>query len=181
MGMAIGLLELKSLARGLMVADSCFKAAPVDVKIRTTCPGKSLIVISGEISAVQSAVEHGAATGGVTVIGSLVLGNLHPGVLPALAGVTGAKSRGALGIVETFSVAGAIRAADTAAKAASIELLDIRPAYGMGGKGIVILTGSVGAVQAAVDVAVIPLKDEGDLVDAVVIPAPHPELWEQLG
>lgn len=181
MGVALGLIELKSLARGLLVADSCLKAAPVTVKIRITCPGKSLIAISGEISAVQSAVAYGVTTGGVTVITSLVLGNLHPGVWPALAGVVSGETKGALGVIETFSVAGAIRAADTAAKAAQVELRDIRPAYGLGGKGIVTFTGSVGAVQAAVDAAVIPLKAEGDLADAVVIPAPHPELGAQLG
>ncbi|MGI9860370.1 BMC domain-containing protein [Moorella naiadis] len=180
MGIALGLIELKSLARGLQVADSCLKAAPVTVKIRTTCPGKSLIAVSGEISAVQSAVAHGVTSGGVTVIASLVLGNLHPGVWPALAGVVPGETKGALGVIETFSVTAAIKAADTAAKAAIIELRDIRPAYGLGGKGVVILTGSVGAVQAAVDAATLPLKEEGELVDAVVIPSPHPEVWEQL-
>ncbi|CEP66533.1 Polyhedral organelle shell protein PduT [Moorella glycerini] len=181
MGIAVGLIELKSLARGLMVADSCLKAAPVDLKIRTTCPGKSLIILTGEISAVTSAVEHGVATGGVTVVNSLILGNLHPGVLPALSGVATATPKSAMGVLETFSVTAAIKAADTAAKAAIVELLDIRPAYGLGGKGVVILTGSVGAVQAAVNAATPPLKEEGELVDAVVIPSPHPELWEQLG
>ncbi|APC09189.1 BMC domain-containing protein [Neomoorella thermoacetica] len=181
MGIAIGLIELKSLARGLMVADSCLKAAPVTVKIRTTCPGKSLIILSGEISAVNGAVEHGVTTGGITVVSSLILGNLHPGVLPALAGVVAVTSKGALGVLETFSVTAAIKAADTAAKAAVVELLDIRPAYGLGGKGVVILTGSVGAVQAAVNAATLPLKEEGELVDAVVIPSPHPEVWNQLG
>ncbi|WP_338825546.1 hypothetical protein MHOCP_11230 [Moorella humiferrea] len=180
MGVAIGLIEVKSLARGLMVADSCLKAAPVEVKIRTTCPGKSMIIITGEIGAVNSAVEHGVTAGGITVIGSLVLGNLHPDVLPALAGMAAVPAKGALGVLETFSVTAAIRAADTAAKAAVVELLDIRPAYGLGGKGVVIISGGVGAVQAAVNAAAQPLKAEGELVDAVVIPSPHPEVWEQL-
>ncbi|QGP93254.1 BMC domain protein [Neomoorella glycerini] len=180
MGIAIGLIELKSLARGVMVADGCLKAAPVSVKIRTTCPGKSLIILSGEISAVNSAVEYGLNNGGITVISSLVLGNIHLGVLPALVGIAEVTTKGALGVIETFSVTAAIKAADTAAKAAVVELLDIRPAYGLGGKGVVILTGGVGAVKAAVNAATLPLKEEGELVDAVVIPSPHPELWDQL-
>ncbi|MBE3581989.1 MAG: BMC domain-containing protein [Thermoanaerobacteraceae bacterium] len=180
MGVAIGLIEVKSIARGLMVADGCLKAAPVEVKIRTTCPGKSLIVISGEIGAVASAVEHGVKIGGVTVVDSLILGNLHPDVLTALAGAAPGVAAGALGVLETFSVTAAIRAADTAAKAAVVQLLDIRPAFGLGGKGVVLIGGGVAAVQAAVEAASRPLKEEGELVDAVVIPAPHPGVWEQL-
>ncbi|HBT46841.1 MAG TPA: propanediol utilization protein [Peptococcaceae bacterium] len=180
MGVAIGLIEVKSLARGLMVADGCLKAASVEVKIRTTCPGKCLIVVSGEIGGVTSALEHGLKIGGVTVIDSLVLGNLHPNVLTALAGAGSGPGKGALGVLETFSVTAAIRAADTAAKAAVVELLDIRPAFGLGGKGVVILSGSVAAVQAAVEAAARPLKEEGELVEAVVIPAPHPGIWEQM-
>lgn len=179
--LAVGLMEIKSLARGMLVADSCLKVAPVSLRVRTTCPGKSLLIINGEISAVQSAVEHGVAVGGDTVIASLVLGNIHPGVLLALAGTVTVEGPGALGIIETFSVIACIRAADTAAKAAGVELLDVRPAFGLGGKGLVLLTGSVGAVQAAVEAALIGIKEEGELVDAAVIPSPHPELWDQLG
>ncbi|MBC7324824.1 MAG: BMC domain-containing protein [Moorella sp. (in: Bacteria)] len=181
MGVAIGLLEVKSLARSFRVADSCLKAAPVSLQLRTTCPGKALLIISGEISAVQSAVEHGHLEGSTAVINSLVLGNLHQDVLPALAGIAPIKDQEALGIIETFSVSGAILAADAATKASQVYLFDVRPAQGLGGKGLVLFTGSVGAVQVAVAAATRYLDEMGDLVDAVVIPSPHQDLWVQLG
>jgi microcompartment protein CcmL/EutN len=59
MGIAVGIIELRSMARSFLVADRCMKTAPVDLQIRITCPGKSLLMMSGEISAVQSAVELG--------------------------------------------------------------------------------------------------------------------------
>lgn len=180
MGIAVGILELKSIARGFLVADTCLKTAPIELKVRITCPGKSLLLMSGEISAVQSAVETGNIKGNESVINYLVLGNLHPDVLPALAGVAQIRTEETLGIIETFSISGAIKAADITAKAGQIQLLDVRPAQGLGGKGFVLLAGKVGAVEAAVEAAKQYLIETGDLVDAVVIPSPHRDLWDQI-
>lgn len=180
MGIAIGLLELKSIARGFLVADTCLKTAPIELHVRTTCPGKSLLIMSGEISAVQSAVEAGNISGNEFVINNLVLGNLHPDVIPALSGVATIKTQETLGIIETFSISSAIKAADIMAKASQVQLLDIRPGQGLGGKSFALLAGKVGDVEAAVEAAKQYLSETGDLVDAVVIPAPHRDLWDQI-
>ena len=47
----------------------------------------------------------------------------------------------ALGILEFFSVTGAIIAADAAAKAANVSLIEIRLGTGIGGKSFVTLQG----------------------------------------
>ena len=49
----------------------------------------------------------------------------------------------ALGILEFFSVTGAIIAADAAAKAANVSLIEIRLGTGIGGKSFVTFTGDV--------------------------------------
>ena len=56
-------------------------------------------------------------------------------------------------MIEFYSVASAIQAADEAAKAAQITLIEVRIGYAIGGKGFVTLTGDVGAVRAAVEAA----------------------------
>ena len=178
--MAVGLIECQSIARATLVADGCLKAAPVNLTARTTCPGKYLIILYGGISGVQSAVEYAMREAPATVVDSLVLGNIDPGVWPALAGTAQPRERGALGVVETFSAAAAVQAADVAAKAAGVEIMDLRAAQGLGGKGLVYFTGGVGAVQAAVEAVSDALGDQAFLVDAVVIPSPHPELWAQI-
>ena len=43
----------------------------------------------------------------------------------------------------------------------------------MGGKAVVTLTGDVGAVTAAVRAGSHAIKDNGFLVDQLVLPAPH--------
>jgi len=177
---AVGILEMKNIAKATLVADLCLKTAEVSLQIRTTCPGKCLILVFGEISAVQSAVEVGCKECGPEITDYMLLGNIHPGVFPALAGTVEIKERQALGIVETFSVPAAIKTADEAAKAAQVEIADLRAAQGLGGKGLVYITGRIGDVQMALDVVKKSVGTEGSLLDTVLIPSPHPDLWMQI-
>ena len=56
----IGFLELNSIARGVLAADMMLKAAEIKlVYARPSCPGKYQILITGEVSAVESAMQAG--------------------------------------------------------------------------------------------------------------------------
>jgi hypothetical protein len=66
-----------------------------------------------------------------------------------------------LGIFETIDAASGIIAGDTAAKAANVNLLEIRLARGMGGKTYVSLCGELASVEAAVRSVEAKLKNEG--------------------
>ena len=83
---------------------------------------------------------------------------------------------GAVGIMETFSLAAAIIAADTAVKAADVTLIEIRLGRGLGGKSFIILTGDVAAVKAANSAASALDEVKGLMSGSVVIPSPHPDL-----
>ena len=172
---AIGLLELKNITKGILAVDAMLKAANVEmVMSQAMCPGKYVVMVAGDVGAVQSAIRSGkAASGSDNVVDEFVLPNLHDSVFPALSGCTEVKELKSLGVIESYSVASAIVAADTAAKAASIELLEVRLARGMGGKAVVTLTGDVGAVTAAVKAGSRAIQDSGFLVDQLVLPAPH--------
>jgi microcompartment protein CcmL/EutN len=175
---AIGLLELKNITKGIQAADAMLKAANVEMVLaQAMCPGKYVVMVAGDVGAVQSAIRSGKSVGGTeNVVDEFVLPNLHDSVFPALSGCTEVKELRALGVIESYSVASAIVAADTAAKAASIELLEVRLAKGMGGKAVVTLTGDVGAVNAAVRAGSNAIKASGFLVDQLVLAAPHKNL-----
>jgi microcompartment protein CcmL/EutN len=81
-----------------------------------------------------------------------------------------------LGIFETIDAASGIIAGDTAAKAANVNLLEIRLARGMGGKTYVSLCGELASVEAAVRSVEAKLKNEGVLVATAIIPSPHRQL-----
>jgi microcompartment protein CcmL/EutN len=113
------------------------------------------------------------------VINHLFISNIHHDILPAFSGTTKVKKFGAIGIIETFSVAGCVMAADIAAKTASIQLIEIRLANGLGGKGYFVLTGELADVEASVGAAKAHAQHEGLLAASEVIPAPHKELIEK--
>ena len=178
---SIGLIELTSIAAGFEVADAMLKAAEVELILsRTICSGKYMVLIGGDVAAVTSSVEAGSITGRGSVIDTFVIPNVHPSVFPAIAGTSNVNLLEALGIVESFSVASLIEAADAAVKAAKVQLIELRLAMALGGKAFVTLTGEVAAVQAAVDAGAAVVAQKGLLVNKVVIPQPRKELLSEV-
>ncbi|GAB6179567.1 BMC domain-containing protein [Desulfotomaculum defluvii] len=179
---AIGLIEVKNIAKGILVADAMLKAANVElIMAHTLCPGKYYVMVGGDIGAVQNAIRSGQAAGGSeNIVDDTVLPNIHPDVFKALTGCTEVKQIKSLGLIESYSVAAAVLAADTAVKAAAVDILEVRLARGMGGKSIVSLSGEVGAVTAAVRAGSNAIQGGGFMVDQLVIAAPHPGLHKVL-
>ncbi|MEG1720900.1 MAG: BMC domain-containing protein, partial [Pseudoflavonifractor sp.] len=119
----------------------------------------------------------GVRQGGEYVVDTLLIPNIHPQLIPAISMTTQVTQLGAVGVLEFYSVASAIVAADIAAKAANITLIEVRIGYAIGGKGYVTLTGDVGAVRAAVAAAA---QNAQLLVGTSVIPRPSPKVFEAL-
>src|SRR5499426_2381063 len=131
---SIGLIELSSIAAGFQVADAMLKAADVDLVLsRSICSGKYMVMVRGDVAAVEAAVSAGIAGTRFSVIDSFVIPNLHESVFPAIAGANKVEALEALGVVESFSVASLIEGADAAVKAANVQLIEIRLAMALGG------------------------------------------------
>jgi len=177
---SVGAIELSSIGVGYQVEDEMLKAASVEMLIaRTICSGKYLIVIGGSVSDVQAAIQAGLAISDESIIDHLVLPNVHESVFPALGQSVslGADHSGALGVVETFSGVSVLAAADAAAKAARVTLFRIHVAMALGGKGLLLMTGTVADVRAGVQAAAAEARKRGLLVSEVVIPRPGQELF----
>ncbi|MBI5625330.1 MAG: BMC domain-containing protein [Elusimicrobia bacterium] len=178
---SIGGVETSSMARGFAVVDAMLKAADVTLLLsRTVCPGKYIALVAGEVAGVNAAVSAGADVAAESLVDQFVIPNIHPEIFPAIAGTTQVTELSALGIVETFSVASLIEAADAAVKAASVRLIEIRLAMALGGKAFVTFTGSVAAVTTSASAAAENAGAKGLLGQKVVIPKPRPELLREL-
>jgi microcompartment protein CcmL/EutN len=105
---------------------------------------------------------------------------VHPDVFVALGRTQPVQPNGALGILESFNIATLLRAADVAAKSASVSLLEVRLAMALGGKAFCTMTGDVGSVQAAVAAGRQVISEAGVLVNAVVISRPHPDVYREV-
>ena len=59
MSKAIGMVEYKTVASGVVAADAMVKTSEVDIiEAQTVCPGKYIVIISGDLSAVRAAVDN---------------------------------------------------------------------------------------------------------------------------
>lgn len=178
---SIGLIELGSIAAGFEVADTMLKTSAVELLLaRSICSGKYMVMVAGDVGAVQSSVQAGQRAGKFSLIDSFVIANVHEAVFPAIAGSNHVEALEALGIIESFSVASLIEGADAAVKAANVKLIEIRLAMAMGGKAFVSMTGSVANVSAAVDAGAAVVGAKGLLTNKVVIPRPRPELLKEM-
>jgi len=178
---AMGLLELNSVAVGVTAGDSMLKAANTKlIAAQPVCPGKFIVMVRGEVAAVKSAVLAGEESAQDSLIDSLVIPSVHPDVFEGILGAGEIGQAGAIGIVETFSLASCIYAADAAVKAASVKLIEIRLGRGLGGKSYITLTGDVSAVSEAVSIAVSVPECAGMIANKAVIAAPHPSIREAL-
>lgn len=178
---AIGGVETSSMATGYQVTDAMLKTADVRVLIaRTICPGKYLVLIAGEVADVDAGVQAGADTAAESMVDKFVIPNIHPDVFPAIEGTSQVSELKAMGVLETFSAASLIEAADAAVKTAHVKLIEIKLAMALGGKGLVTMTGEVAAVSAAVEAGAASAGRKGLLVQKVVIPQPRPELLREL-
>lgn len=178
---AIGVIELKSIPKGVEATDAALKSAGVElVSAHPSCPGKYEMILTGSISNVTAAVSHVLAKFEGYVIDSSVMGRIDEQVIKALFGTQKSERKGSLGLIETYSAATTIKAADIAVKTARVEIFDLRVSRGMGGKGVVMLTGEVGDVTAAVEAGSAYAKTTGQLSSESIIAAPHADLWAQL-
>lgn len=178
---AIGMIELRSIARGMYTTDVMLKKSNVELlRAHVVCPGKYVILIGGPISHVRSAIEAGREVSPEVVVDSFILPNVHPSIFPALTATTNIENVRAVGVIETFTLAASIMAADIAVKSSAVDLIEIRLPFALGGKAFVVFTGEVSAVRSGVNSATTQLKDEGVIESFVVIPAPHKDLIEKL-
>ncbi len=181
MGKAIGMVEYKTVSSGIAAADLMIKTSNIEIiQSSVICPGKYIVIMTGELSSVAAAVEAAKTQKGEQLVDSFVLGNPHEDIFPAIYGGVSVESAKALGVLETFSVPSMIVAADTAAKTSEVTLLELRLARGMGGKSYMLLTGDVAAVSAAIERAISVVGNEGMLLDSTVIPNPDKELWSHI-
>ena len=181
MGPALAVVELASIARGHRVADAMLKRAPIRLlRAEPVSPGKFVIVVDGDVAAVDESFRVGTDVAADRIVDKLFLPQPHAALWPALVGDARAgEGVESLGIVETTTVAATVRAADAAAKAARVRITEMQLARGIGGKAFFTITGALGEVEAAVDAGVGAL-DAALIHTTEIIPAPHADFVAKL-
>jgi microcompartment protein CcmL/EutN len=77
-GPALALIEVASIARGHRVADAVVKRAPVELlRCEPVSPGKFLVLLAGDVAAVDEAWRAGLAVAGDATLDKLFLPQAH--------------------------------------------------------------------------------------------------------
>ena len=173
----LAVLEFSSIAIGIKVLDDMVKIAPVKIiEARTICPGKYIIVFSGDVASVEYSFKKGLETGKEYLVDSLYLPMVHQDVVSAIGNVVKTEEWNSIGIIETLSVTSSIEAGDFAVKTGGVKIIEIRIAIGFGGKSYVKIMGTLDAVEAAMQVATAKVKEKNQLCMEIIIPQPHKEI-----
>ena len=173
---ALALLEFSSIAAGVYAGDAMVKRAQLDVvHAGTVHPGRFLVLVGGSVAEVEEALKAGRENALDSLNDFIFLPGVHQDVVRALAGVRAPESHDALGIVETNSVPSAIHAADKGIKGAQVTLVEVRLADGLNGKGLVLFSGLVSDVEAALELSTSALQS-GQLIKQVVISQLHADI-----
>lgn len=181
MSQAIGMVEFTSIARGIYAADQMVKTSDVEiVTAGSSCPGKYIAIVQGDVAAVQDSVSVGERFAEEFLVDSIVIPNVNPAVFPAITGATMPDEIQALGIIESFSLSTMVIAADAILKSAELQPLELRLGNGLGGKSFFTFTGDVAAVETGVEVGKAIAEEKGLLVNAEVIPSPSDRLLASL-
>ena len=181
MAKSIGLVELKSFPIGLETTDIMLKAANVDLLLAAPiCPGKYIVIVSGLVGDIRTAVRAGVEAAGVFLVNSHIINNVHDAVPAAITGTSNVTKVQSLGALETMTALTAVVAADTAAKSANIQLIEVRLARGLGGKGTLLFTGEIAAVRSALRTCEEQLGGMGDITSTCAIASPSPKLIESI-
>jgi microcompartment protein CcmL/EutN len=180
-GPALGVLELDSIARGLLTADELVKEAPTRLVAATpSTPGRFLVVFEGEVADVEYAVARGRRIAGESLVDELLLSAVDDQVVPAIRSARRPAEPGAIGVIETRTAASAIHAADRAAKVARVHLVQVVVSRGLHGKGFVTIAGEVGDVEQGVDAGHALAASRGAAVGKVVLANPDAILAERV-
>ncbi len=178
--LAVGFLESSSIAKGIEATDAMVKMAGVKLaKTTIVARGKYIIYITGPQGEVESSMRAGREVLGKHLVDEVLIRNVHNQVVAALDKRVPVSVLGAVGIIETKEAIATVLAADAAAKAANVHLIEVKTIVG-GGKGYVSLCGEVGDVRVAVAAGISAIKKEM-LVSHVVIPHADPQLVGSIG
>lgn len=178
---ALGVLEVQTIARGLVVSDALVKRAVVRIlRALAVTPGKYVIVFAGGEAEVDESMQAGREAAGTQELDRLVLPHAHPAIVPALDPVEPPPILGAVGVLEMATVAATLLACDTALKHAETTLCALHLARGIGGKGYFVLTGELHSVEASLEAADAIIAPELR-VAREIIARPHPDLLSWLG
>lgn len=176
----MGMLEIQSIAKGMIVMDAMVKKAHSEILWSgAVSTGKFLILIHGGVAEVEESLTEGERVAGDKLIDRLFLPQAHPQLFLGVRGKNPISEISSIGIVETHTAASALLSGDASLKAAEVWLLLIHLCKGIAGKGYYVLSGELFEIEASISAAKNILPPQM-LLQTEIIPRPHEDFISQI-
>lgn len=181
MNKSIGALEFRSISKGIEVSNEVVKKSDVEIiYFKTICPGKFLVIVTGNEGEVDEAIAYGESIAGGTLVDSFRVHAVSTPIVEAFKNKYSSKQvEGALGIMETNKVCAGIKALDKALKASEVKLIKMHLAFGIGGKLVYIVTGTLSSIQYGLQEGV-KILTKSENANTSIIPSPSEEMIRHL-
>lgn len=179
---SIGAIEFRSISKGIEISNEMVKRADVDViYAKSICPGKFIIIISGDASEVNEVVSYGLNFDKKYIVDSFILNRIHDDILNGLKSKYKSKDiEGlAIGIMETNKVCSGLEALDKALKSGDVNLVKLQLAFAIGGKLVYMVSGTLSSVEHSINTAIEEIESKY-IVATSIIPSPEIEFIRQI-
>lgn len=181
MSMCIGFLEYISVGKGIEAADLISKNTAVDILLSSpNCPGRYQILFTGDVDAVQRAVELAEARADFNFLDSMVIPRVEDKLVSALYSPGEVEIKDGIAIFEAMTMTAVLEGADAMVKAAEVDIVELRLGKGLAGKSFVTVTGALQDLRAGMDAALDAVKNRGVLISSVILPSVDRELVRHL-
>ncbi len=150
------MLDVDDVPAGWLVLDALTKEALVEVQAAGTVqPGRWLVLFTGPVEPVERSWTRGCQVAGAHLVDEVLLPWAEERMLPAILQSTRRwpAPGDTLGVLQHHSSPSLLLAVDRALKGAQVELVELRVADGLGGRGLVHFWGETPDVEAALDIA----------------------------
>ena len=175
---SLGVIELSSIARGVVVSDALLKKAHVSLirSMAVSC-GKHIIMFVGDIAEVEESFHSGVHHGGADVIDSVMIPMVDKQIAAFLPDGKSISRRNteALLVIETKTVCSTLLGVDAAVKASDVVVIEMQFAVGIGGKAFSMMTGTLHDLEASVDAFEHTVTSD-HIVNTEIIASPHEEM-----
>ncbi|WP_207695894.1 hypothetical protein DOK67_0002872 [Enterococcus sp. DIV0212c] len=179
---SIGVIELKSMAKGMDALNELTKNYEVNIHLaKAICPGRYLILYTGVVGQIKQSEDFFKEQYKKEIIKTTAIFRVSPQIIHRLnrkQHIVGTLS--AIGIVEVNSTVGLIKLCDTALKASAVELLEIKVTIGMAGKGYFLVNGEVGNVTTAIETVKQSSQMHKYSVNCTTISSPSEQFLQQV-
>lgn len=148
------MIAMADMPSGLRALDALSKEAPVSVlNAGTVQGGLFLLLFGGDVESVGRSHERACHIASGAVVDEVFLAHAEERLLPALRDARRAWpcAGDTLGVLQVASPPTLLRAVDAALKGANVELVELRIADGLAGRGVASLWGETHDVEAAAE------------------------------